>query len=106
MALKVSYPLTCITTGGKMVFCYGLQEALRIEHNLEGDRYRTAKADYDDKKIDQATYDAANVRWETYKVTYFANSEEAIILGIMEWRATAKGQPFWSNNLTTSLVEK
>ena len=104
--LKVKFPLTCVTTGGKMAFCYGLQESLRLEHNLEGARIRKAEEDFGNEIITRVEYDAAVTRWETYKTTYFADSEAAITAGILEWRAKAKTAPFWSASLTSGLVEE
>ncbi len=105
MALKVSYPLTCITGGSKLAYAYGLQEKLQIEHNAEGARYKGDMAKFAKEEILDADRIIAQARWDSYRATLFEPASDLIVQEVLKWRAYAKAFHYWNPDLSKDIID-
>ena len=104
MALKVSFPLLCVTGGQKLAYSTAMQEKLQIEHNAEGDRY---KADMERYAKNELTRDEAIVaanRWDTYRDTLFEPASNLIMNEVLKWRAHTKRFLNWNPDLSKDII--
>ena len=106
MALKVVYPITCITGGSKLAYAYGLQEKLQIEHNAEGARYKADMDKFAKEEILDADRIIAVARWENYKTILFEPASDLIVQEVLKWRQYAKEFHYWNPDLSKDIINK
>ena len=104
MALKVVYPLTCITGGSKLAYVYGLQEKLEIEHNAEGARYNGDMDKFAKGEVTDSDRIKAETRWDTYRKTLFEPASDLIVQEVLKWRQYAKEFHYWNPDLSKDII--
>lgn len=104
MALKVVYPITCITGGSKLAYAYGLQEKLQIEHNAEGARYNADMEKFSKGEITDADRIIAVARWGDYRTNLFEPASNLIVQEVLKWRQYAKEFHYWNPDLSKDII--
>ena len=105
MASKVKYPLTCISGGQRLSYCYGLLEELLEAHNREGVKFTAAINSHDKGDITDAEFADAATVWKEYLVNDFGVKEDVIIAALNYQKEYAQLRSYWKPDLKRDIVE-